>query len=288
MLPISRILVPVDFSERCLGMMPYVRAIAERYNSEVNLLHVVNQVYAVPAAGITEPALMPIPQWLVTERTKQIEEFAVAELQGITVRRLVYEGNPESQIAGFAQDVQLVVMATRGYGSFRRFLIGSVAAKVLHDVSCPVLTGVHMEERPSSSKVTFSTIVCGIDLNPHSPETLAWASKFARDFGARLSIVHVEPSISPGLYITFSSQVKQEMEQMAREEVRRLQAEAGADSVSICIREGNIAREVCSFAQSIGADMLIIGRGDQCAATGRLRTNAYSIIRQAPCPVLSV
>ena len=118
--------------------MPYVRAIAERYNSEVNLLHVVNRVYAIPAAGITEPAPMPVPQWVVTERTKQIEEFAATELQGVTVRRLVYEGDPESQIAGFAQDVQLVVMATRGYGSFRRFLIGSVAAKVLHDVSCRV------------------------------------------------------------------------------------------------------------------------------------------------------
>lgn len=170
---------------------------------------------------------------------------------------------------------------------FERFLIGSVAAKVLHDVSCPVLTGVHTEERASLSKVNFSTIVCAIDLNPHDRDTLAWASKFAHDLGARLSVVHVEPSISAGLYITFSSQVKQKMEQIAREEVRRLQAEAGA-SVSICIREGDIAREVCLFAQSIAADMLTIGRGDQCAATGRLRTNAYSIIRQAPCPVLSV
>ena len=39
---ISRILVPIDFSERCLGMVPYVRAIAERYEAEVVLLHVVN------------------------------------------------------------------------------------------------------------------------------------------------------------------------------------------------------------------------------------------------------
>lgn len=73
MLPISRILVAVDFSERCLGIMPYVRAIAERYNSEVNLLHPVNRVYAIPAAGITELALMPVPQWVVTAKQSRLK-----------------------------------------------------------------------------------------------------------------------------------------------------------------------------------------------------------------------
>ena len=62
------------------------------------------------------------------------------------MRRLIYEGDPEAQIAAFtqAEDIQLIVMPTHGYGVFRRFLIGSGTSKVLHDVSCPVLTGVHV------------------------------------------------------------------------------------------------------------------------------------------------
>jgi nucleotide-binding universal stress UspA family protein len=290
MLPISRILVPVDFSERCLDMMPYVRAMAEQYKAEVILLHVVSPVYAVPPTGISGPTLIPVPQWVFAARTEDLERFAAAELEGLAVRRLVYQGHPEGQICTStqAEDVQLVVMATHGYGLFRRFLIGSVTSKVLHDVTCPVLTGVHSEAKESVASAKFSNIVCAIDLSPHSRDTLTWASRLARDFKAKLSTVHVVPSVSPGLYVTFSSNCKQELEDMARKEVEKLQTEVGADSVTICIREGDVAREVSSFAQSIGADLLVVGRGAHEGTSGRLKTNAYAIIRQATCPVVSV
>lgn len=288
MVLISRILVPVDFSDRCLSMMPYVAAIAKRYGSEVTFLHVVNRFYAIPAAGVTEPMLMPVPEWVVGERTKQLERFAAADMKDISVQRLVYEGDPELQIAACASDMQLTVMPTHGYGLVRRFLLGSVTAKVLHDVACPVLTSAHLGDGLPGTEVKFSNIVCAVDLNPHSRDTLAWAAGFARDFNARLTLIHVVPPIHPGLYISFSSQVKQDIEQMAREDVKKLQEEVGAAAASICIRDGEIAREVGAFAHSIGADLLVIGRGAQDSAGNRLRTNAYAIIREATCPVLSV
>ena len=202
------------------------------------------------------------------------------------MRRFVYEGDPESQIAAFAQAerVELIVMPTHGYGVLRRYLIGSVTAKVLHDVNCPVLTGVHMEYEARSAHVRFSNMVCALDLNSRSRETLAWASKLATDFAAKLHVVHVVPSPSPGLYAAFSSSLQQEIEEMAREDIRKLQIELAADSVSIFIQEGDIARQVCSFTHSIGAELLIIGRGAQDDKIA----NAYAIIRQAPCPVFSV
>jgi nucleotide-binding universal stress UspA family protein len=279
----------VDFSGRCLGMMPYVRAIAERYDAEVVLFHVVNPVYAIPEPGTLAPVLVPVPQQVFKERVKHLEEFAVSELENLPVRRLLYEGDPEAQITAAVQseDVQLVIMSTHGYGILRHYLIGSVTAKVLNDVSCPILTGVHCEEE-TRADVKLSNIVCAMDLSPHSRATLTWASRLARDFEATLSIVHVLPPVGPGLYVTFSSKLKQELEEMARRDIENLQREVGAVCVSICIREGEIAGEVSSFAHSIGADLLVVGRGAQHGRTGRLRTNAYAIIRQALCPVLSV
>jgi nucleotide-binding universal stress UspA family protein len=41
-------------------------------------------------------------------------------------------------------------------------------------------------------------------------------------------------------------------------------------------------------AQAHNADLLVIGRGSAAGLFGRLRTNAYAIIRQSPCPVVSV
>ena len=49
----------------------------------------------------------------------------------------------------------------------------------------------------------------------------------------------------------------------------------------------DIADAVCGYAKSVGADLVVIGRGKD-RQIGRLRTNAYGIIRQAHCPVLSI
>jgi len=284
---ISRILVPVDFSDRCLGMMPYVRAIAERYKAEIVLLHVVNPVYTIPPTAFSEPVLLPVPPWVFGEKTKELERFAAPQLQDLPVRRLVYEGDPETQIAAFVdqENVQLIIMPTHGYGVLRRYLIGSVAAKILNDVPCPVLTGVHMDTECPPVNIKLSNIVCAINLGPQSADTLAWASRISQDFEARLSIIHVMPPVNPGLYVSFVAGLRQECEDLARKDVEKLEREVAASSVSICIQEGDAADQVCSFAEAVGADLLVIGRGTH---DGRLRTNAYAIVRQAPCPVLSV
>jgi nucleotide-binding universal stress UspA family protein len=54
------------------------------------------------------------------------------------------------------------------------------------------------------------------------------------------------------------------------------------------LRNGDPAREVSALAESVGADLLVIGRGPRDREGGRLPKNAYAIIRQSPCVVLSV
>jgi hypothetical protein len=76
MLNIVKILFPVDFSERCIAIVPYVRVIAQQYKAEVILLHVVNPVYVIPAAGIAAPAVMPVPQWVFTERRTSLRNLS--------------------------------------------------------------------------------------------------------------------------------------------------------------------------------------------------------------------
>jgi nucleotide-binding universal stress UspA family protein len=51
---------------------------------------------------------------------------------------------------------------------------------------------------------------------------------------------------------------------------------------------GDPASAICTAAESMGAGVLVIGRGSAAGVFGRLRTNAYAIIRQSPCPVVSV
>jgi nucleotide-binding universal stress UspA family protein len=74
---------------------------------------------------------------------------------------------------------------------------------------------------------------------------------------------------------------------MAREEFAKLQAEAGTKLETV-LEGGEVAAGVRGAAEQHRADLVIIGRGVMREAFGRMRTNIYSIIRESPCPVISV
>jgi nucleotide-binding universal stress UspA family protein len=66
-----------------------------------------------------------------------------------------------------------------------------------------------------------------------------------------------------------------------------LQAEAGT-KFEVCFLGGRVARAVSQAAIGHNADLIVIGRGVIQKKLGRLRSDAYSIIREAPCPVISI
>jgi nucleotide-binding universal stress UspA family protein len=284
MLKLTRILLPVDFSERCLGMTHYARALAEKYDAEIILLHVINPVFVTPEIGMAPPAAIAVPQWLITEKNKLLEEFATPELAGLRVRRLVYEGIPEMQIVDIAksEDVDLVIMPTHGYGIFRRFLIGSVTAKVLDDLPVSVLTGVHMEKHTHDGKEEFPVIACAVDLKGTTAQTLLSAAKLASDFGAKLGVIHVAPS---------PADLQPQLEELVSAELSKNSLTFAPGNVVSLVQAGDVEQTICAFTERIGAKLLVIGRdhGEEFGGkpSGRLRTQTYSIIRHSSCPVLS-
>jgi len=88
--------------------------------------------------------------------------------------------------------------------------------------------------------------------------------------------------------VVFSSDVAERLTDSIREEISRLESAAGTRKVTVCIEEGDVAPKVCSYAKSIGADLVVVGRGQKGLEIGRLRTNTFAIVRQSSCPVLSV
>jgi len=290
MLPISRILFPVDFSERCAEMLPYAREIASKYHAEVTLLNVISPLITIPDTGTWPPTTLPVPESLLAGQKERLQEFGREELNGLVVHRLVHEGFAETEIVELAKALkfQLVIMPTHGYGRLRRFLLGSTTSKVLHDLECPVFTGAHFNAAGQVHSHKFKNIVCALDLSATSCDVLIWATRLANDFDAGLSVIHAVPRLDPSLKVVFSSDLRDQMEGNIRTEIERLQETAGARKTTVCIEEGDAPEVICSYATSVGADLLVIGRGGKNSGKGRLRTNAYSIIRQSTCPVLSV
>ena len=285
----SRILLPVDFSERSTGAARYAQALARHFHAELILLHVLtppNCEFAAPE--MAGHMLDELYRNRAERASQELDRFMTAEPPGVQVRRMVLEGDPAKKIVDLAHEegADLIAMPTHGYGPFRRFILGSNTAKVLHDADCPVWTGVHLEQAPAAASIPFRSVLCAVDLGPQSSRTLDWAAWLARQFGARLGVVHATAG-APDLGDDPQWQWRTETRAAAGRELFRLMDSVGAEA-DLSIEAGEPAQVICSAAARAAADVLVIGRGSAAGVFGRLRTNAYAIIRQSPCPVVSV
>jgi nucleotide-binding universal stress UspA family protein len=220
---------------------------------------------------------------------EQMNRYLTEELKHFDVSRVVLNGEPASKIAEYAHahGIDLIMLPTHGYGPFRRLMLGSIAAKVLHDASCPVWTGVHMEQVPRLEDIAFKKIVCAIDLGEQSCPTLRWANEFAAEFGASLTVVHAIPEAKEAVSLYADDQAREKLVRQATEQVEAVKNCVGSNA-SVCITAEDTAYGVCGCAGREKADLLVIGRSVTQGMWGRLKANAYSIIRQSPCPVVSV
>jgi nucleotide-binding universal stress UspA family protein len=268
----AAILVPVDFSERAAPAARYAKSVASRFGSPLILLHALAPLqFELGAADISGQMIGEIYRHRAQQATDELRNFLAGELAGIPVERLTAEGDPAAVIVETAHDrAGLIVMPTHGYGRFRRFILGSTTAKVLHDADCPVWTGVHLESAPAVP-VSLGHVLCAVDLGPQSSKTLCWAAALALQFNARLTLMHVALGAADA----------------ARRELERLQGFVHAEAEPL-LETGDPPATICSAAGRLAADVLVIGRGSAAGVFGRLRANAYSIIRQSPCPVVSV
>jgi nucleotide-binding universal stress UspA family protein len=277
-LPFSKILIPIDFSERCLGAARFAIPLAERFHSEITFLHV--QDPRVTASDFNADRKEHIE--------KRLRDFLCAAFAHLEVRRVLLSGEPAAEIVAYARnhDSDLIMMPTHGYGVFRRRLLGSVTAKVLHDSECPVWTGVHLAQGPSVEWINPSVILCAAGDDAQSEKALVWASTLASDLNASLVLVHVESRLdSPGEGY-YSKEFREHVLAEANRKMAELQGLAGTRAEQI-IGSGSIAITVSKTASDWKANLLVVGRGGN-GAPGRLSLNTYGIIRESPCPVVSV
>lgn len=287
-MPISHVLVPVDFSEKSAGAVRYAESMNSRFGSRITLLHVLPPPhYEFGAMEVGGSVLDDLFRNRTEQAKTELEQFLASELPA-TTERLLVEGDPAARIVDHAHDLGagLIVMPTHGYGTFRRFILGSVTAKVLHDADCPVWTGVHLEA-DTVEAVRFDRVAVAIDLGPQSERALMWASRFAASVGAELAILHATPNLEGHAGEYFDPKWKEHMEAATREEVAALLARLGI-TAPLLVDSGDAAGTICEMSEHWRADVLVIGRGSAAGIFGRLRANAYSIIRQSHCPVVSV
>jgi nucleotide-binding universal stress UspA family protein len=289
MVEFHRILFPVDLSDASKATAPFVRAMAEHFQSEIIALHALRMpasMYAVPdASGLDVLAQLDA---IRQERQAEFESFLAEAFPDLAVRRELIEGDPASVIVSYAREnrVDLIMMPTHGHGRMRQFLLGSVTAKVLHDSCIPVWTEGHATEPGSHPAGCYGHILCAVDADTNDIPVIQWAAEFARKEHADLRLIHaVEGAKSKSA--ESDSPVRQELFELAHHGMEKLQKSA-ATAFEVTLRGGTPENVIQDAVQDLEADLIVIGRGGIRGALGRLRSHAASILRQSPCPVISV
>jgi nucleotide-binding universal stress UspA family protein len=284
----KHILFPVDFSDRCDAVRPLVKSVAQRFRSKLTLMHVIQTpVGWYDGIEAPYPIMFDVPSML-EEGRRQLEAFLEAPTPaGIT--KVVEQGDPATQITAYAKqnDVDLIMMPTHGYGKFRSLLLGSVTAKVLHDARCAVWTAAHTEAEELAGGLDCRSMMCAVDLTPESVHLIRYAADLAHEYRAKLRLVHAVSVTEARPQKYLDTEFNQFLFQAAREEIAKLQEEARTN-LELCLDGGSVSTVVRAAALHHNADLVVIGRGKLQEILGRLRTNAYAIIRDSSCPVLSV
>jgi nucleotide-binding universal stress UspA family protein len=139
----ERIVVATDGSESVRRAVAVALDVAERFDAEVHALSVVD-------AGEVDSAPEQVREELRSGLTDRAERAlaAVTERAERPVTTAVREGRPATEIADYARavDADAVAMGTRGRHGENRFLVGSVAERVVRTCPVPVLTVRQMSE----------------------------------------------------------------------------------------------------------------------------------------------
>jgi nucleotide-binding universal stress UspA family protein len=286
----ERILFPVDFSERCRIVAPLVNAIAKRDNASVTLVNFTE----IPAMwyGAAEAPCIPelsLPHW-IEESEHSLTFFAAEFFPGLQTKIVAEEGDPGSCIVELARasKTDLIMLPARGRGRFRAALLGSVTAKVLHDAECPVWTAARAHDTSYPSAMEWRNVVCAIDTTPEAVRLIRYAGELTSSYHARIHLIHAVPppmETRPEKYLDREFEVF--LKEAACKTITEMQLEAGTN-FRLSIEAGKTSAVVAAAAEDDEADLVLIGRGALPHFGGRLRSNVYAIVRDAPCPVLSV
>lgn len=285
---IQKILFPVDFSPSCVAMAPQVKRAAAIFGASATLVHVFD-LYSHNAAQLYVRSLSEVAEEQEKLAREKLDSFLRSELPVGEYPRIVLSGNAADQITGLARTERfdLIVMPTHA-GVFRRTLLGSTTAKVLDGADCPVLTTLHAETI-SARQLEHREWVCTIGLDADSERILRYASQAAEAVRANLTLVHVIPASGPDLqgHLDLEERLQSAKREAAERRIAKLQSAVGSHA-GVSVVAGPIKDMLMAEALRRHADVLIIGRGPQSGALGRLRDLSYAMVRDAPCPVLSV
>jgi nucleotide-binding universal stress UspA family protein len=175
------------------------------------------------------------------------------------------------------------MLPTHGRGPLRRLLLGSVTAKLLHDLTVPVWTGSH---QPDALRVGCQSVLAAVDGSDEAEVVMRAAAAFANSYQAQLSLVSVMEMAPVSSEAVFGP-YREDFLKAAETRLVELKARAGITAPHAVV-DGPVAGAIADQAGRVKADLIVTGRGHDLGTFSRMWSHLYPIVRHAPCPVLSI
>jgi nucleotide-binding universal stress UspA family protein len=297
MLDIRRILCPIDYSDASRHALAHAVTVSRWYGARLTALYVDSPVIMLTPPILFAEGLGPVSSATVnrSDLENRVREWlAPARNAGLETDVAVDEGNPAAVILECAASLpaDLIVMGTHGRGGFERLVLGSVAEKVLRKAKCPVMTVP--PPAVGTWKLPFAHVLCPVDFSESSTSALRFAFSLAQESNARLTLLHVfewpsdEASARRVLETSefhrqWEMETRQQLDALISDEVRQWCSPQPA------LAFGKAYQQIVCVAQTEHVDLIVMGvRGRNSIDLMMFGSTANHVVRQAPCPVLTL
>lgn len=253
----SRLLIPLDGSQLAEQVLPYARSLAKSLTIPVELLEVVDpdalRLLANPEQGRFLDTL------LAERRGKSkayLEEIA-RSFQGTRVQCAIENGKAEDIIIDKAAADKniLIVMATHGRSGIQRWLLGSVADKVLHGSTNHLFLVRAADQGKTEGEAPLKKVIVPLDGSPLAEKVLPDVADVAKTMDLEVIFLRayaLPAAISADEYGTYSEELINQLEAEAKDyltaKVSELQ-QKGVRNVSSVVDIGYGAEEITAVAR---------------------------------------
>jgi nucleotide-binding universal stress UspA family protein len=254
----TRMLIPLDGSKVAEQVLPYARCLGKALALPVELMEVVD-----PEAHslLANPEQGRYVDTILAERVENSKNYLEAigrSFQGTQVRCFVEKGKAaEVVIEKAAMDKNtLIVMATHGRSGIQRWLLGSVADKILHGTTNHVLLVRAIDQGKTGGEATLKTVVVPLDGSPLAEQVLTYVVELAKKMQLEVMLMRayaLPPSITAEDYGFYVGDLLDHIEAEARDylaakvnEVKR----KGVENIASVVNIGYGAEEIITLARN--------------------------------------
>src|SRR5690349_11036543 len=293
----TKILVTLDGSPVAEAVLPYVRLLAARLRIPVELISVIDLTELARSAPASEALFLDQLAEDETRRRRQyLEQFAPSFASGQIDCRIL-KGNAESSIVEYAAQnpAAMIAMATHGRSGLNRWLLGSVAEKVLRSTSNPLLLIRATPTTRTDEPVAIKSIMVPLDGSVLAETVLPPVSALAKKLDAEVVLFRAY-NIPAGFYDAgggFAIDLDRLLAQTEADVLHYLEEKkaglkkAGVGSVTIASRQGYDADEIINYAGNRPDRLIALcSHGRSGVRRWAVGSVAETVVRHCSSPVL--